>query len=266
MNFYNKNKFIIVIILIVIIYNILNVFRSEEYIKQLVAKQDKLFNQLKKKRDITIKYKKLLKLDKNIESMDGSEELVYKNANITKKNKINEYSRINEFREREEPSEFSRINEFRERREEPREDPVYTRDNMVLNNKLYPPLGRTERPTFDLLMKYVNDQSGVFNMYTRGMPDTFRPVGYLTLKNGDQTIDSTLILYGRSKYPGSDIGEFYVTSSNKMSDIKVPLTEYNTNVKKITDIPYDVNIGGNLLSGEYNFTELPKADLSYPYI
>jgi hypothetical protein len=258
MNFYNQNLFIIIVILIVIIYNILNVFRSEEYIKQLINKQDKLFNQLKKKKDITKEYKNLLKTNKKIESMDGSEELVYRTP------KVKEYPEYT--REREDPErEYPKYIIEREPRE-PREDPVYTRDNMVLNNKLYPPLGRTERPTFDLLMKQVNDQSGVFNMYTRGMPDTFRPVGYLTLKNGDQTIDSTLILYGRSKYPGSDQGEFYVTSSNKMSDIKVPLTEYNTNVKRITDIPNDVNIRGNLLNGEYNFTELPKADLSYPYI
>jgi hypothetical protein len=147
-----------------------------------------------------------------------------------------------------------------------RTDPVYIRDNQVLNDKLYPPLGRTERPQFDLLMNFINNQQGVFNMYTRGPPDTFRPVGYLTPKNGSQTIDSTLILYGRAKYPNSDLGEFYVTSSNKISDIKVPLLQNNSNVRKITDIPSDVNIGGNILAGEYNFTELPKADLTYPYV
>jgi hypothetical protein len=32
------------------------------------------------------------------------------------------------------------------------QDPVYRRDTRVLNDKLYPPLGRTERPQFDLLM------------------------------------------------------------------------------------------------------------------
>ena len=96
-------------------------------------------------------------------------------------------------------------------------DPVYIRDNQVLNDKLYQPLGRTERPQFDLLMNFLNNQPEVYNMYTRGPPDTFRPVGYLTPKEGSQNIDSTLILYGRAKYPNADLGEFYVTSSNKMS-------------------------------------------------
>ncbi len=149
---------------------------------------------------------------------------------------------------------------------EPQIDPVYIRDNQVLNDRLYPPLGRTERPQFDILQNFINNQSGLFNVFTRGPPDTFRPIGYLTPKNKEQTIDSTLILYGRAKYPNSDLGEFYVSSSNKMSDIKIPLNDNNSNVKKITDVPYDVLIKGNMLNGEYDYTELPKADLTYPYI
>jgi hypothetical protein len=145
-------------------------------------------------------------------------------------------------------------------------DPMYIRDNQVLNDKLYPPLGRTERPTADLLMNFINNQPDLFNMHTRGPPDTFRPIGYLTRKDGDQTIDSTLILYGRAKYPNSDMGEFYVTSSNKMSDIKVPILQNNSNIRKITDVPNDVEISGNLFNGKYSFTELPKPDFPTPYM
>jgi len=145
-------------------------------------------------------------------------------------------------------------------------DPVYIRDNQVLNDKLYPPLGRTERPQFDLLMNFINSQSGIFNMYTRGPPDTFRVLGYLTPKDGVQTIDSTLILYGRAKFPNSDIGDFYATSSSKISDIKIPLTEYNCNIRRIWDIPLEVKIKGSMLPGVYEFTELPKPDLTHPYI
>jgi hypothetical protein len=146
-------------------------------------------------------------------------------------------------------------------------DPMYIRDNQVLNDKLYPPLGRTERPTADLLMNYINNQPDIFNMHTRGSPDTFRPIGYLSRKDGiDQTIDSTLILYGRAKYPNSDLGEFYVTSSNKMSDIKVPILQNNSNIRRITDVPNDVEISGNLFNGKYSFTELPKPDFPTPYM
>jgi len=110
---------------------------------------------------------------------------------------------------------------------QPMTDPVYIRDNQVLNDKLYPPLGRTERPQFDLLMNFMNNQPEIFNMYTRGPPDTFRMLGYLTPISGTQTIDNTLILYGRAKWQNSDIGDFYATSSSKISDIKIPLTQYN---------------------------------------
>jgi hypothetical protein len=150
--------------------------------------------------------------------------------------------------------------------QQPMVDPVYIRDNQVLNDKLYPPLGRTERPQFDLLMNFINNQSGVFNMYTRGAPDTFRVLGYLTPKNGEQTIDSTLILYGRAKWQNSDIGDFYATSSSKISDIKIPLTQYNCNIRRIWDIPTEVEITGPMLGGKYDFTELPKPDLTHPYI
>ena len=151
-------------------------------------------------------------------------------------------------------------------------DVVYNRDAQVLNNKLYPPLGRTERPQFDILMKYINnpENQGIYNEYTRGMPDTYRVLGYLTSKTNNigtmPFIDNTLILYGRAKYPNSDMGEFYVTTSSKVSDIKIPLTNYNCNIKKITDIPNIVIIQGDLLAGDYKFIELPKADFTYPYI
>jgi hypothetical protein len=148
----------------------------------------------------------------------------------------------------------------------PMSDPVYIRDNQVLNDKLYPPLGRTERPQFDLLMNFMNTQNGVFNMYTRGPPDTYRILGYLTPINDAQTIDSTLILYGRAKFPLSDLGDFYLTSSSKISDIKIPLTEYNCNIKRIWDIPQIIEIRGSMAPGKYNFTELPKPDLTHPYI
>ena len=148
----------------------------------------------------------------------------------------------------------------------PMTDPVYIRDNQVLNDNLYPPLGRTERPQFDLLMNFMNNQPDVFNMYTRGPPDTFRMLGYLTPLTDKQTIDSTLILYGRAKWQNSDIGDFYATSSSKISHIKIPLTQYNCNIRRIWDIPEIVEIHGSMLAGEYNFTELPKPDLTHPYI
>ena len=146
---------------------------------------------------------------------------------------------------------------------QPSVDPVYIRDNQVLNDTLYPPLARTERPTFDMLMNNINNP--LFNQYTRGPPDTYRLLGYLTPKDGNN--QDILEIFGRAKYPNSDIGEFYVIkSSNNNRDIKIPLTNNNSNVKKITDIPNEVKITGKIYNGIYDFTELPKADLTYPYI
>ena len=137
------------------------------------------------------------------------------------------------------------------------------RDYKILYDRLYPPLGRIDRTEFDILTNLQNNNK--FNMYTRGTPDTYRVLGYLTPIDTNN-LDSTLILYGRSIYTNSDIGEFYVSSSNKLSDIKVPLNNNNSNIKRITDIPNIINITGNILNGSYNFIELPKANLSYPYL
>ena len=223
------------LVLIIIIYIIINYLsinnNSDNYLKEKINQQELILLELKNK--INNKKSK----SKSIEKIENINNI----NNITNTHK-------------------------QPLTQQPNIDPVYIRDQMVLNDRLYPPLARTERPQFDLLMNYINSNSGIFNINTRGPPDTFRSIGYLTPINGVQTIDSTLILYGRAKYPNSDMGEFYVSSSNKMSDIKIPLTEYNSNIRKITDIPINIDIKGNILNGKYNFTELPKANLDYPYI
>ena len=229
--YYNLPLYIISLLIIYIfIFNTKDSSNDKNYLKNIINQQERILLKLKNKVD-----KK-----KSIENMENtSESIQHKQKQPQQTYKLESQQQI---------------------------DPVYIRDQMVLNDRLYPPLARTERPQFDLLMNYINSNSGIFNINTRGPPDTFRSVGYLTPVNKEQTIDSTLILYGRAKYPNSDMGEFYVSSSNKMSDIKIPLNEYNSNVRKITDIPPNINITGNILNGRYNFTELPKANLDYPYI
>jgi hypothetical protein len=270
----NNNNLLVFLIVIVITTIIMymnnnNQTRSKSYskikerkhIRKIIKRQENILLELKDKIDKKINEKKN---NNKIESMDGSIELSMKKAKKSPEKSIKKLSPKYEVKNDNILPPAATYPQFS--MHDRRTDPVYIRDNQVLNDKLYPPLGRTERPQFDLLMNFINNQPGIFNMYTRGPPDTFRPIGYLTPKNGTQTIDSTLILYGRSKYPNSDLGEFYVTSSNKISDIKIPLNDNNSNVKKITDVPTDVNIKGNMLNGSYDFTELPKADLTYPYI
>ena len=150
----------------------------------------------------------------------------------------------------------------------PFNDPVNVRDNMVINDRLYPPLARTERPTFDTIMAYFYNNPDIFNMNTRGPPDTFRVLGYLTSKNlNSPDLNNTYMLYGRATYPNSDIGEFYLTSTNKISDIKIPLDNKNSNIRRIWDIPNEVVLNSPMIKGVFNYTELPKANLGIqPYV
>jgi len=249
---------------------------SKKHIKKIIKHQEKRIHDLEKKLNNN-NIKTIEKLDNpHIPSVDVPANVSKKSVNNINEEPINDNSL--------DPNEGP-VNMMKPSRplislsypthqpqvqlQQPLVDPVYTRDSQVLNNKLYPPIGRTERPQFDLLMNFIHQQPDLFGLQTRGPPDTYHPLGYLTPKNNtNATIDNTLILYGRSKYPNSDVGEFYVTSSNKISDIKVPILDTNSNIKRITDIPNDVKITGHMLNGDYNYTELPKADLgtSQPYI
>lgn len=151
-----------------------------------------------------------------------------------------------------------------EYKQKPVIDTVYTRDKQVENETLYPPIARTERPQYDMLINYLLKRPD-FYVPTRGLPDTFRPLGYLTSSSStSKNPDDIFVLYGREKYPKSDLGEFYITSTNKLSGLKVMLNNTNSNIKKIYDIPQQINITGNLLTGTYNYTELPKPDLTAP--
>jgi hypothetical protein len=276
--------------------SIKNAQKDKEYIKEIISKQEKILLDLQSKIEkkladknvqglTTSRINVISNVDKTksntIESMDGSLEMsksvIDKHKKLAKiKSKHNSDNSSHKLIYHDDKPQhpyhitnphYNPLSGYPMQPPMHRQtDPMYIRDNQVLNDKLYPPLGRTERPTADLLMNFINNQQDLFNMHTRGPPDTFRPIGYLSRKDGDQSIDSTLILYGRAKYPNSDLGEFYVTSSNKMSDLKIPLLQNNCNVRKITDVPNDVEITGNLFNGKYSFTELPKPDFPTPYM
>ena len=129
-----------------------------------------------------------------------------------KKNQIKEDFRLNKPRHK------------KHKRRNNLDELINTRDNNVLYDRLYPPLGRVERPTFDMLVNNTNNMfsndeynnSMPFHINTRGSEDTFRVLGYLTPVIDKQTLDTILILYCRSQYRNSYIGEFYVSSSNKI--------------------------------------------------
>jgi hypothetical protein len=111
-------------------------------------------------------------------------------------------------------------------------DPVNIRDRAVVMDQLYPPLGRVERPIFDQLASRV--ASGLIGYPTRGSPDTYRMVGYMV--NSENKNDSWK-LFGRQKYPGSSMGEYYaIPIDDRKSDMKITIKDDMMPKDKIRDI------------------------------
>jgi hypothetical protein len=149
-------------------------------------------------------------------------------------------------------------------------DYVNERDRMVISDPLYPPLGRTERPIFDSLIK--SQLSGLFNYPTRGSFDTFRLIAYLVSKSEKKDMGkNTWKLFGRQKFPGSSIGEYYaIPIDDRMSDLKITIKDEITIGEKIRDIyalPKYVRFKSPMFNDdEYEIIELDKADLTSMYL
>ena len=145
-------------------------------------------------------------------------------------------------------------------------DQVSDRDRAVINDELYPPLGRTERPIFDQLINGMSN--GYFSYPTRGSPDTFRMVAYLVNTSDKKDMWK---LFGRQKYPGSSIGDYYaIQMDDRRSDLKITIKDEMMPRDKIRDIyalPNEVVINSPLFnSSPYKIIELDKADLTSPYL
>jgi len=150
----------------------------------------------------------------------------------------------------------------------PHFDHVNARDKAVVSDNLYPPLARTERPIFDLLANRV--ASGLINYPTRGSPDTFRLIAYL-VNTDTNTRKDRWKLFGRQKYPGSSIGEYYaIPIDDATSDLKITLKDDimpNEKIRDIYALPNEVTIKSPLFSSErYKIIELDKPDLTSPYL
>lgn len=150
----------------------------------------------------------------------------------------------------------------------PHFDHVIARDKAVVSDNLYPPLARTERPIFDLLANRV--ASGLINYPTRGSPDTFRLIAYLVNTDTGARKDRWK-LFGRQKYPGSSIGEYYaIPIDDATSDLKITLKDDimpNEKIRDIYALPNEVTIKSPLFNSErYKIIELDKPDLTSPYL
>ena len=119
-------------------------------------------------------------------------------------------------------------------------------DYRSLNDNLTPPFKRDDYYVPPQLI-YPTE----FGLYTKGMPGTFRKMGYL--KNLNSPDYRFLTLVGRQKYQGSTQYEYYVTSTDKDSNIKFYLDKYKRELYdgdkvKVPQLneEYDVIIDKNL--------------------
>jgi len=150
----------------------------------------------------------------------------------------------------------------------PKRDYVTMRDRAVLDDPLYPPLARVERPIFDELIDNMN-----VNISTRGSEDTFRQIGFLinTNKNVMDMGSNNWKLYGRQSYRGSTIGEFYVIPTNDFkADMKIYIKDnMMVGPEKMRDLyalPTRIKLNAPFFGKEeYEIVELPKADLNSRY-
>ena len=147
-------------------------------------------------------------------------------------------------------------------------DIVEERDVRVLNDLLYPPLTRTERPTIDLVLRHAPE----FNMPTRDSNDTYRAIAYVinTNKSNIDMGGNSWILFGRQLYKGSSRGEFYMLPVNDtLGRMKVFLQDSMMSGEKIRDIyslPTTITFNSPFFTEDvYTISEMPKTNYTSQY-
>lgn len=140
-------------------------------------------------------------------------------------------------------------------------DQVNNRDNAVINDALYPPFARTDRPTVDMILANPT----ITGYPTRGSPDTYRPLALAK----DKISGDTYYLMGREKYRGSSQGEFYMIPTDKQNRLKIQLLDDRGNqlIRDIYSLPDEIKIKTGIFKDkEYMIEELKKTDFIGPYV
>lgn len=139
------------------------------------------------------------------------------------------------------------------------------RDRRVLDDPLYPPLNRTDRSTYNGVVRETTARN--INIPTNNSFDSYRLIGYITTKDTEKDAGmNSWKLMGRQK--DRNEYDFYIVPTNNNYDIKVPLTPevcVGYRFKDIYSIPKQVQFKSPMLNASYyEFIELPKADFSDP--
>jgi hypothetical protein len=141
-----------------------------------------------------------------------------------------------------------------------------TRDRMVLDDPLYPPLNRTDRGTFESVVRETNKRN--INIPMKDIGDSYRLVGYVV--NKDESKDAggnSWKLMARQK--DRHEADFYMIPTNKDLDVKVPLTTdviVGQRLRDVYTIPKEVQFNSPMLNKtSYEFVEIPKSSFSDSY-
>jgi hypothetical protein len=145
-------------------------------------------------------------------------------------------------------------------------DPIKRRDTAVVEDPLYPPLGRMPRPVADQYLKFKED--GILGVSTRGTADTFRLMAYM-INSADR--NEKWNVYGRQKYRGSSQGDFYAiqqcnsTSACTKIDLHNDMIS-NNQLRDFYNLPSTITFSSPLFStSPYDVVQL-KTTLDYgPY-
>ena len=136
------------------------------------------------------------------------------------------------------------------------QDAAIARDRAVLSDQLYPPQDRMDRITYNELRKRVIAR----DMYvaTQDIGDTYRLLGYLT----GEFQEPRWKLFGRQKDRNN--GEFYVVSTDKTVDLKLPLRGIKSipRLTRTDSLPDSITFQHAILGGSYTIVQLPQGDLS----
>lgn len=140
------------------------------------------------------------------------------------------------------------------------------RDTQVLTDPLYPPLNRTDRGTFESVVRETNARN--INIHIKDIGDSYRLIGYLINKDvAKDTGGNNWKLMARMK--DRNEADFYLIPTNKDFDVKVPLTPNmfaGQRLRDIYTIPKEVTLKSPLLNATpYEFVELPKGSFSDSY-
>lgn len=159
---------------------------------------------------------------------------------------------------------FDNINNIKQ----PTIDSVLDRDRRVINDPLYPIINRSDRPTFDYLIKNPTIK-GIMTRYDDNL-DTPRPIAIARLNiNGFNSTSELYYLFGKRRSRNSSKGEYYLWAPNNNNQIKIPLVDDRNNplIKDFDNLPTTLTIkDGIFANATLEIQELKNADLNSPYI